>query len=187
MKKLSIIILILIITTSLISGCKKSDDTLHILKKVEAAEILNARFSFAHDISFDDCISQFKELCVKDYDISELEASREDYERYVKEEKEYKEKNGVSAFDLDMVIELSTVYQSDNKVYIFTKSEVNKNDNTLKPQINIKKYILVKENDDWRIIGVDTHWFEKDAKHASYPTYDNKPIDYIKIMKPFKK
>ncbi|WDV45490.1 hypothetical protein PV797_18625 [Clostridiaceae bacterium M8S5] len=201
MKRKSLVVLVVVVLTLLtFSGCSNKDD---VVTMVERVENLNHELSI-YNISYDEYMKEIKNYFNSEYTEKKLfnriipgaigitESKEEfDYKSYYENERKQFFKNNFAKYEIKTKISKTYDLEEDIK-NVFVKTELTFEGTDDTNSINLvltKKYVIVKENDKWKISRdyIDFHKKEN-PKKLNYTTFNNEPVDYITTvtMKPVK-
>ncbi|AAM23677.1 lipopolysaccharide export LptBFGC system permease protein LptF [Caldanaerobacter subterraneus subsp. tengcongensis MB4] len=198
MKKISIILMIFVLSTLLFTACNtestdtKTDD--YIINTVKKVEILDHKFS-NYFLTYEEYLKGLKDLFVNAFDenkhyerkYAEIdirnftdEQLKNIREKYIKENKEDK-----------VEVEISKIYSDGKYKYVFTKANIiqpymPKNKENITGIVITRKYAFVKENNDWKIQYIDQALYSNNIpfEKMEYNKFNNKLVQYITKFDP---
>ena len=181
MKRLYTIIIVLLCLS--LTSCSNNTEK-SIINSVTKVEQLDHQFS-NFQITYDEYMKEIKQFFINNYDES-YHYNR----RYVPEPIDLK---NLTKSQLDearehikeqynILVQISKPYKMDNEKYnVFTKSNITSNDSDIGGFIITRKYMLITENNEWKIMGIENSLSEENTPEdeLKYTTVNNQKVEYI--------
>ena len=181
MKRLYTIIIVLMCLS--LTSCSNNTEK-SIIDSVTKVEQLDHQFS-NFQITYDEYIKEIKQFFINNYD--------ENYHynrKYVPEPINLK---NLTKSQLDrarehikdrykILVQISKPYKIYNEKYnVFTKSNIISNDSDIGGFIITRKYTLIKENNEWKIMGIEKSLSKENTPEdeLKYTTVNNQKVEYI--------
>lgn len=184
-------IFILSISVFLLISCNsqinfnESESNNDLIKAVKEIERLDHQFS-NYFLSYDEYISSLKGLDIKFNTSIDDEAH---YNRkYVPEPIDLKNLAKEQLYELkktqenlcDVKVEITKVFDYENKKYIFTKSTISRKDNSVPGFCITKRYRLSNNNGEYEIEYIDIGMYDIDTpeENLKYNKFNNELVEY---------
>lgn len=190
-KAKSVIFLIVVLIMISSTACNKQNTIVEMVEKVE----MSSYELSAYDFDYDEYMRDMKNIYISDtedfyiyshvipYSIVSYNTSV-DYKKYHNETRKKMYEQSVLVHKVNA--DISKVYDiNDNMKNVYVRSKIDIKIDEKEDEITIaKKYVIIKENDEWKISKyfIDLHCKGEDRKLEYSTTMNDEPIKYIKTI-----